>query len=84
MQKTTGNLKAKLSDTVFRLAKSPAQALDKITVCSTTTLKTQYIPEQVPCELLIASEGVISKVFISPVLVIFNSESDTGILGRSP
>lgn len=81
MQKITGNLKAKLSDTVFRLAKSLAQALDKIT---TTTLKTQYIPEQVPCELLIASEGVISKVFISSVLVIFNSKSDTGILGRSP
>lgn len=45
VQENTGNLKAKLSDTVFRLAKSPAQALDKITVCSTTILKTQCIPE---------------------------------------
>ena len=67
MQENTGNLKAKLRDTVFRPAKSPAQALDKITVLSTTTLKTQYIPEQVPCELLLASEGVISKVYIASV-----------------
>lgn len=45
VQENTGNLKAKLSDTVFRLAKSSAQALDKITICSTTILKTQCIPE---------------------------------------
>lgn len=32
--------------------------------CCTATLKTQDTPEQVPCEPLIASEGVCSKVYV--------------------
>lgn len=52
---------------LLRLPKSPAQALGKITIRSTTTLKTQYSPEHVPCEILIASAGVISEVCIASV-----------------